>query len=393
MRSSPSRYGAGVLLAFVVALLHWMTWSRLGGHLRPANMAPSIGSMHVVTPTVAPAAVSQERSDANPTGAIQSLQRDKQRGRLQELAAPLDDARLRPAPATVMSDTRSASADAPNEVVTESAPASAASASAQSSPSDAGAPPLLYDVRVADSAQLMFMVERGARRVGTALMTWRRDGDRYDLTLTQRAESASGADALGGAAPQMQQTSTGRVGLHGLQPERMLDSRARRSARAVNLQCDKGIVSFSASTARLPCVPGMQDNLSWWVQLPAIVAALPHEHAASTELSVAVARVHGAIDLWRFEIESPVLLALSDSAPAMTPAIKLTRRLDASTRTSAHVANRAEVTNQVITEAARDTRIDVWLDAAPPHWPLRVQVQEAYGEPLIWTRVTGAFVN
>lgn len=226
------------------------------------------------------------------------------------------------------------------------------------------APPPLYVTRVPPSARLDYQVERGIQALGQARLDWWQDGHTYRLSLL------SPDTAVAGQA-QRELTSVGRVGAHGLEPARFVDHRAHRGARAVSLLCDVGEVSFSASTARRDCVPGMQDNLSWWLQLSAIVAALPQMPSPGATFSAAVARTHGTVDRWVFEV---VGQSESDVAAVLAvPTIKLVRRPDRTSRF--------------------DTTAEVWLDAAPPHWPLRVKLQEARGEPLVWTRLPSPAVN
>ena len=58
---------------------------------------------------------------------------------------------------------------------------------------------------------------------------------------------------------------------------RFTDTRIRRATVAANFQREAGVngggkISFSGSAQELPLVPGVQDRVSWMVQLAAIVA-------------------------------------------------------------------------------------------------------------------------
>lgn len=199
------------------------------------------------------------------------------------------------------------------------------------------------------------------------MLDWQRDGGRYNLSLHAPIDDEGGQ-------PLIMQTSAGQVDEHGLRPERFVDRRPRRGTRAVTLQCDVGVVRFSASTQQHACVGGMQDYLSWWIQLPAIVAASPSLLQPGSVLNVAMTRTHGSVDVWTFEVMGLQDVRLSDDSAELTPAIKLMRRPGRTNR-------------------AYDTNAEVWLDAASPHWPLRVRLQEARGEAIVWTRAAASSVN
>jgi len=118
----------------------------------------------------------------------------------------------------------------------------------------------------------------------------------------------------------------------------------------------------------------MQDSLSWWVQLAAIVSAMPARPEPGMQLQIAVARTHGTVDLWTFEVLGSQRGDQELAVDASNQIIRLIRRPGRMNR-------------------AYDTHAEVWLDAAAPHWPQRVQLQEARGEPLIWVRTMMAPVN
>lgn len=208
---------------------------------------------------------------------------------------------------------------------------------------------------------------RGEQKFGAAVLDWQRQEDRYSLSMRV-------SDGAANDQPLMDQTSMGRVDMHGLQPERFVDARRHRGARAVNLRCDEGVVSYSVSSAEHACVGGMQDSLSWWVQLAAIVSAMSASPAPGTELQIAVARTHGTVDLWTFEVLGLLRVDQKLADEASNQVIRLVRRPGRMNR-------------------AYDTHAEVWLDAAAPHWPQRVQLHEARGEPLIWVRTMVAPVN
>lgn len=347
---------AGLALVGAVMVLHGLVYSWLDApsHASPSRMRPD--SWPAVQARVQ-AARPERAAVPTPAGPPSPM---KPRHRPAAVAPPRSPVAAAAGEGPSARASARAGAHAETDAQTESA-------SLPPSPPPPLPPPPVYATRLPPSARLDYQARRGAQVLGQAQLDWWQDGRRYRLSLL--SPGAAGAD------PALRVlTSVGRVGVHGLQPERFVDRRAHRGARAVSLQCDVGGVSFSASTAQRDCVPGMQDNLSWWLQLSAIVAALPQAPAPGATFSAAVARTHGTVDRWTFEVVAPSGqdAALAASALAAST-IRLVRRPD---------------------RAARfDIGAEVWLDAAPPHWPLRVALQPARGEPLVWTRLPPQGVN
>ena len=97
------------------------------------------------------------------------------------------------------------------------------------------------------------------------------------------------------------------------------------------------------------------------MQLVAIASAAPDAMHEGAELSMWVAGTRGALAIWRFEVRGQQPLA----APGG--------------ETSAWWLVREPV-------FPYDLRIEVWLDPAHGHWPLKLrQTQVPGGEPLEWT--------
>lgn len=363
MTAHHQKMAAGLALVALVTALHCMVWVRLGQHKLAAVPSRSAGSMQVrlastsmasAHTAVLPVNASRVKTAIHAASGDESAAHWSSGGSTSDPSAEHDALEHESfAAATV-------------QAVASQAPLLASKSPVAAVEAEFPSPPL-YAARVPESARLSFVAERGARRYGEATLDWQRDGDLYRLSLRLSAESESDD-------PLILLTSTGHVDVHGLRPERFVDSRQRRAARAVTLQCDGGAVSYSATTQQRACVAGMQDNLSWWVQLSAIVAASPILPKAGAELSVAVTRTHGSVDLWTFEVIGEQGLRASSETDVLIPAIKLVRKPGRTNR-------------------AYDTNAEVWLDAAPPHWPLRVRLQEARGEPMVWTRVSPASVN
>ena len=106
-----------------------------------------------------------------------------------------------------------------------------------------------------------------------AEMLWLQDGSTYEARLEVSA-------FLIGSRTR---TSTGRLGTEGLLPTRFSDK--FRSEVAAHFEREKGKVSFSANTPDAPLLQGMQDQLSVFVQIGAMLAGAPARYPAGTVLT------------------------------------------------------------------------------------------------------------
>lgn len=205
-------------------------------------------------------------------------------------------------------------------------------------PGVATEPVPVYATRIPPSATLRYTTRRGVEH-GAADLQWRAAADGYELRLESRL----------GAAPARMQVSAGGFDAAGIAPERYTDARQRRAALAANFQRAAGKISFSGSTQAFPLQPGSQDRISWLVQLAAIVAADPARSLPGALTLLAVAGVRGEPAVWTFRSES---VESADLEAANSPAaLRLVRER----------------------EGLWDSRIEVWLDPARHHLPVRVR--------------------
>jgi hypothetical protein len=211
-------------------------------------------------------------------------------------------------------------------------------------PTAAGQPVPVYATRLPPAATLQYAMQRDAptRRELQAELRWRPEGERYTLSL--------GFAAIGRA-------SVGALDLHGIAPERHVETRRGRELRAVNFQRDTARITFSGPALELALLPGVQDRLSWMLQLAAVMAANPALAEPGVEVLLQVVGVRGDAAVWRFvvqgreDIDLPAGVALN--------ALHLHRE----------------------PQRPYDTRVDVWLDPARHHLPVRVRLQtRAEGE-------------
>ncbi len=219
------------------------------------------------------------------------------------------------------------------------APMALAAASAAPAQPPGGEPPPLYKVVLPPPLTLEYELRRGML-TGTGTLAWRPDGARYELQLD--------GTVLGLRV--LTQASRGRLDARGLAPERFTDQRARRAMQAANFRRDVGRISFSGPTHELPLYPGVQDRLSWMVQLPGIVAADPARRAAGQRIVLQVVGARGDGAAWSVEVlgMEPV-----PTRAGAVPALHLRRE----------------------PRGPYDTRVEVWLDPQRHYLPLRATQQ------------------
>ena len=220
----------------------------------------------------------------------------------------------------------------------------------------AGAPLPTYATRLPPPATLQYAVQRSGAQPGPvreglqAQLIWRPEAAAYTLSL--------GMGAVGSA-------SVGALDLHGIAPERHVETRRGREVRAANFQRNagpggegSGHITFSGPRVEYPLLPGVQDRLSWMLQLAGVLAADPALGQPGSEVRLQVVGVRGDAALWIFRVMALQTLALP--AGEVVSAVHLQR------------------------EAARpyDTAVDVWLDPARHHLPVRLRLQNRADGPV-----------
>ncbi len=237
----------------------------------------------------------------------------------------------------------SGSSPTPSTQTAAPAPApAAASAAADSVP--------VYATRIPAPATLQYRMRRGILH-GNAELTWRLDAaGGYEARLEARA---SGIALL-------TQVSQGGIDAAGLAPLRFTDKRVRRGTVAANIQRDPsngaGRITFSGIEPELALHAGTQDRLSWMVQLAAIASAAPQLLAAGGKIAMHVIGARGDAAVWQFQSSGEETLGVS---PVALRAFRLQR----------------------LAQGPYDTQVDVWLDATPPHWPVRAHWRSGPQDP------------
>ena len=208
------------------------------------------------------------------------------------------------------------------------------------------APPLtrvvpVYAARAPPPASLRYTVARGAQQ-GEAQVDWGGDGAGYRLRLRSHLPGSSA----------MAQDSQGALDAAGLAPERHTDQRGRRAAKAVHFQREVGQVGFSGRDTSQALMPGVQDRLSWWLQLAAINEADPERFVPNSEVLLAVASVDGSVGVWTFRLVGIDNLSLP-----------------AGTMTAQHWVREPP--------SRFEPQLDVWLAPSLHHLPVRLRWQSA----------------
>ena len=240
-------------------------------------------------------------------------------------------------PAVSEAATESASQAAPdkNPAKATEAPAPASTAAAQAAAA----------VQVPESVRLKYAMTGAARGLtyhARGVMTWQRDGQRYEASMVVSA-FLLGSRSVG---------SVGEITADGIAPTRFSDK--SRSELATHFDAAKGRISFSANRPDAPWQRGAQDRLSVFFQLAGLLAGTPGGLPAGTKLPIYTAGPRDA-EIWSFTVESPERLTLPMGEVA---ALKLTRD------------PRREF----------DQRVEAWFAPSLGFWPVRIKITQSNGD-------------
>ena len=230
------------------------------------------------------------------------------------------------------------------QVATAVAPGAAA---ATSTPAPAASPPAAaVAYTVPGSVRLLYNTVALVDRLNWSLkgeFLWLQDGSSYDARL-QWSAPLIGSKVF---------TSTGRIGSEGLLPTRFSD-KFRSSEVAAHFVRDKQMVVFSANTPQVPLVAGMQDQLSVFVQVSAMLGGAPAKFPPGTELTFVTIGARSP-DTWVFVINGEEKLSLPGGEIAT---LKLSR------------GARREF----------DQTAELWLAPSLGYLPVRIKISERNGD-------------
>ena len=370
-------------LVFITALvlaLHWLVLSGVPlAWDSPTQPSRQVFSTRSIAPAPPPPAAAPSGVTAVPVAAPQPPARKNApapKRRPPASAAPAALDRPEPAPtvaavaeADAPADTGAATTVAsatPETPADAAAPAPAPAASAPAAPAEpatedaqtgtgvdirppggtgrsAGAPP--PPVRIPAPTRLAFDVNGQAKKLAysaRAELLWQHDGNRYE------ARQEISAFLVGTRT----QRSVGTVTEQGLLPEKFSDK--SRSEQAAHFDYAKGRVTFSANTPDAVAGPGVQDRLSLFIQLGAMLAADPGRFVPGTQITLTTVSARSA-DRWTFTVEGPETL---DLPAGPTPALKLLR----------------------LPRKDYDQKAELWVAPGLGYLPVRIKLTQANGD-------------
>nr|WP_259372080.1 DUF3108 domain-containing protein [Caldimonas mangrovi] len=209
------------------------------------------------------------------------------------------------------------------------------------------APTPVYSTRLPPAFTWTYALQRGALS-GTGELSWRPLASTYQLKL-------EGKVVVIGAV--LTQVSRGRTDPTGLAPQRFTDRRLRRAEQAAVFDRAAGKITFTGRSTQRPLVPGVQDRLSWMVQLPAIAQADPDRVRAGAAVVLRVVGARGNLDVWTLRSQGLQTVQLEGRT---VQAVKLTREPD----------------------DPDDTVAEIWLDPQRHHLPVRARLTDGRSDPL-----------
>ena len=284
-----ARGRALVLLALAALLLHGLL---LGGidlaSPQPGPAPPAALQVRaIVPPPPAPPVVDTPAVVAAPRPVRRSVQPlPVEPASPQPVAVPAPQPSITPAEPPVA---EVVATPEPVAAVASAAEVAAAPASAADVPAAGGEVPPVYRTRLPPPLTLRYALQRG-RLSGSGELAWRPDGTRYELRLDG---TVIGLNVL-------TQVSQGAIDTNGLAPVRFTDQRARRAAVAANFQREAGKITFSGPSTEYPLWPGVQDRLSWMLQLAGVAAAEPQLLESGERIVLQVVGARGDAGLWAF---------------------------------------------------------------------------------------------
>ena len=319
-----------VLAGGAVLAGHWLLLVTLApSWIDPEEVAPAAQALSVRSVTVSAPAPPAALEIAPPPSVAPPAPKVVRAPAPRKLAASAPPAPPAPTPAPAV------------EVATAAEPVPSAPAAPPSEPPPAPAIDVpVYPTRLPPPGTWRYQLTRGIAS-GDALLSWQRnEPQRYEMRLEGSVAGISVLDWV----------STGVVDNAGIAPERFVIRRRGKDHQAANFQREAGKITFSGPTHELPLVAGVQDRLTWMLQLPAVVEAAPQHFGAGQSVVLMVIGARGGADVWTFKV-------IGAERVGDVAALKLVREA----------------------KKPRDVQVDVWLDPARGHIALRVLLTQPDG--------------
>lgn len=225
----------------------------------------------------------------------------------------------------------------------EAAPASPTNAIT----ADEGAPVdgATLNARVPPPTRLLYNLEGQARNLqyqARGEVLWRHDGREYNLRLTVSA-------FLIGSRSQM---SEGDITPQGLAPRRYADK--WRGEQAAHFNRDTGRITFSVNTPDAVLLPGAQDRLSLFIQIPALMAPDPRRMEAGNRFTLQTVSTR--------EAEPWIITADGEERLTLPMGEMMTFKFSRAPRRQ------------------YDSRVELWLAPELNHLPVRIRVTQSNGD-------------
>lgn len=198
----------------------------------------------------------------------------------------------------------------------------------------------VYATRLPPPGVWRYQLARGIAS-GEAMLSWQpNEQQHYEMKLEGFIAGITVLDWV----------SSGALDSAGIAPDRFAIRRRGKDSQAANFQRDAGKITFSGPTHELPLIAGVQDRLSWMLQLPAVIEAAPQRFGAGQSVVLMVVGARGGADVWTFNV-------IGADRIGDIPALKLVREA----------------------RKPRDVQVDVWLDPARGHIPIRALLTQSEG--------------
>jgi Protein of unknown function (DUF3108) len=189
-------------------------------------------------------------------------------------------------------------------------------------------------------------ISGGQPRNGSGTLKWTSDGSDYQLRLE--------ASLLGFTV--LSQSSVGKLGAEGLQPDRFSDKRGLRSEKAAHFQRDAGKITFSGKQTSTALQAGAQDRLSLWMQLAAMAAGSAAQLAQAGQIAFQVSNTEEA-DTWVFLVQASEKIQVPAGESMALHLVRNPRK-------------------------EFDARLELWLAPDLGYLPVRMKQTEANGNTL-----------
>jgi len=178
-----------------------------------------------------------------------------------------------------------------------------------------------------------------------AELRWRHDGAQYEASLALQSLIS------------VVRTSKGAITPQGLEPLRYGEKITARSETAVHFQRDKGIVSFSNNKPSVQLLPGMQDEVSVFFQVAALLGGSPQHFVAGTEIPFQTAESRAVRSLVFMVGKSEVV----DLPGGRVPTLYLSH------------------TEPPAFEGARSSKGEIWAAPGLDYLPVHIRITEPSG--------------